>query len=206
MRVKRDNVTREEVIRFYATYDRRKKGQPPLSDIAEWPWDDPNGIDCKLADNGLKAGVLAAYRTWSLVEFNIADLLECAIVKDVFPGQPRTLCQLVLLGKLAEWFPIAAPEWWRLIGNGSELDVESALIVRPALKSEAPAKWYLEDGTGRAIALVQRILRYGEAGRTVWAYLGNEPDEQSAFIRSRRELKAQKPSYDVPNAEPEGSK
>ncbi len=55
--------------------------------------------------------------------------------------------------------------------------------MRPVLKSEAPAKWYLEDGSGRALALLQRILRYGEAGRTAWAYLGHEPDERSAFFK-----------------------
>jgi hypothetical protein len=189
MRVKRDDVTREEVIRFYATYDRRKKGQPPVSDIDAWPWADPDGIDRQLAHSGLKKGVLAAYRTWRLVEFSVADLLECAVVNHIFPGEPQALGQLVLRGNLVEWFPIGAPEWWRLLGNGSELDVESALIVRPALKSEAPAKWYLEDGSGRALALLQRILRYGEAGRTAWAYLGHEPDEHSAFIKSHPELK-----------------
>lgn len=191
MRIERDTVTREEVIRFYSKYDRRKKGQPSPYDPATWPWDDPDGLDRKLADSGLKKGALAAYRTWSLAEFSVADLLECAVVNHIFPGQPQALGQLILLGKLAEWRPIGDPEWWRLIENGSELDAESALIVRPALKSEAPAKWYLEDGSGRALALLQRILRYGEAFRTAWAYLGHEPDEQSAFIKSRPELQAQ---------------
>jgi hypothetical protein len=191
MRVERDNVTREEVIRFYAAYDRRKKVvQPPLPDLTAWPWDDPDGIDRKLADSRLKDGVLAAYRTWRLVEFSVSDLLECAIVNSIFPGKPQTLGQLILLGKLAEWLPIGNPEWWQLIGNGSELGVDSALIVRPALKSEGPAKWYLEDGSGRALALLQRILRYGEVCRTAWAYLGHEPDEHSAFIKSHLELKA----------------
>jgi hypothetical protein len=82
-----------------------------------------------------------------------------------------------------------AQEWWQLIGNGSQLDAESALIARPALPSESSAKWYLEDGSGRALALLQRILRYGEVGRTAWAYLGYEPDERSAFIQSHPELK-----------------
>jgi hypothetical protein len=190
MRVERDNVTREEVIRFYAAYDRRKKGQPPLSDLNAWPWDDPDGIERKLADSRLKVDVLAAYRTWRLVKFSVADLLECAIVNHIFPREPQALGQLILLGRLAEWLPIGNPEWWQLIGNGSELDVDSALIVRPALKSEGPAKWYLEDGSGRALALLQRILRYGEVGRTAWAYLGQEPDENSAFIKSHLELKA----------------
>lgn len=104
------------------------------------------------------------------------------------PGEPQALCQLVLRGKLAEWIPKGSPDWWSLIGNGSDLDVKSALIARPALRSEGPAKWYIEDGSGRALALLQRILRYGEVHRTAWAYLGHEPDERSAFIREHPEL------------------
>jgi hypothetical protein len=190
MTAERENVTREEVIRFYVRYDWSKKKpkdvEPP--DMEKWPWNDPNGIDQKLRDNGLKDGVLAAYRKWKLVELSVADLLECAVVDSIFPREPQALGQLALLGKLAEWLPTGAPEWWRLIGNGSGLDVESALIVRPAIKSEAPAKWYIEDGSGRALALLQRILRYGETGRTARAYLGHEPDELSPFMKDHREL------------------
>ena len=187
MIVERVGVMREEVIRFYATYDMRKKGQPPISDFAEWPWDDPEGIDRKLDENGLKKGVLAAYHTWRFVKFSVADLLECAIVNQVFPAESQALGRLLLRGKLAEWFPIGAPEWWRQLANGSDFDQQSALIVRPALKSEAPAKWYLEDGSGRALALLQRILRNGEADRTARAYVGTWPDERSAFIKCHPE-------------------
>jgi len=193
MRVERDSVTREEVIRFYARYDWGKKRKKEnvdslVSDIDNWPWNDPDCIDQKLDDSGLKKGVLAAYRTWKLVELDVVDLLECAIVNHIFPREPQALCRLVLLGKLAEWFPIGNPDWWRRIGNGLDLDVESALIVRPAVRSEAPAKWYVEDGSGRALALLQRTLRYGETGRTAWAYRGYEPDERSAFIKAHPDL------------------
>ncbi len=190
MRVAEEIRTREEVIRFYAKYDRHKKGGRDLpSDIQLWPWDNPEALDRKLRENGLKDGVLSAYRTWQLVELTVTDLLECAIVDSIFPGEPQAISRLLLRGKLAEWFPIGAPHWWQLIGNGSSLDRESALIARPAVSSEAPAKWYVEDGSGRVLALLQRILSYGETERTAWAYLGREPDDRSAFIKSRPELK-----------------
>jgi hypothetical protein len=184
----RTNVTREEVIRRYVAYDRGKKKQNSL-DMENWQWNDPDCIDLKLATNGLKKGVLAGYRTWKLVELSVADLLECAVVNHIFPGEPQTLSQLVLRGKLAEWLPTGNPEWWRLVGNGLDLGVESALIVREAVNNEAPAKWYVEDGSGRVLASLQRILRYGETRRTVWAYIGNEPDERSTFIKEHPELK-----------------
>ena len=190
MIVEKTHLTREEVIRFYANYDLRKKGGAPIADFAAWPWDDPEGLDRKLGENRLKTGVLAGYLNWRLVRLGVADLLECAIVNHIFPGEPQIIGQLLLRGKLAEWFPIGAPEWWRQLANGGEYDEESAFIVRPALKSEAPAKWYLEDGSGRALALLQRILRYGEANRTAWAYVGYTADERSAFIKCRPELKS----------------
>jgi len=134
----RGGVPRKEVIYFYATYDRAKKGQSPLADLATWPWEDPDGIDCKLEEHGLKKGVLAAYQTWVLCQLSVADILECAVVNRIIPGEPQALSQLVLRGKLKEWLPIGSPAWWRLLGSGADLDVESSLILRPALKSEAP--------------------------------------------------------------------
>jgi hypothetical protein len=72
-------------------------------------------LDQKLADNGLKKGVLAAYRVWKLVEFGVADFLECSIVNHIFPKEPQALSQLILFGKLAEWRPIGDPKWMQLI-------------------------------------------------------------------------------------------
>jgi hypothetical protein len=112
----------------------------------------------------------------------------CGFQSDFPKG--AAIAQLVLLGRLAEWLPLGSPDWWSSLRNGSDLDAEAALIVRPALKSEAPAKWYVEDGSGRVLALLQGILRYGEVGRTARVYLGYEPDENSSFIRSRPELEA----------------
>lgn len=190
MRLEKDNVTREEVIRFYAGYDRRKKGQHlPLSDMDAWPWDDPRGLDLKLEANGLKHGVLAAYRTWGLVEFGVTDLLECAVYNGIFRGEPQALSQLILRGKLDGWSPDRDTDWWQPIREGSVLGVDSALIARPSVRSEEPARWYFEDGSGRALALLQRILRYSDVGRTCWVYLGREPDQRSIFIRDRPELR-----------------
>jgi len=189
MRVTKDHVTREEVIRSYVRYDRGKKSQgllPP--DIDEWPWDDPVGLDSRLSANDLKSGVLAAYRTWQLAELDISDLLQCAIYNGIFPGQPQSLAQLVLIGKVAGWSPDRPTDWLNSIRAGIEQGSGSPLIVRPSVRSEAPAKWYVEDGSGRVLALLQRILGHGELSRTAWAYVGLEPDIRSSFISSRPEL------------------
>jgi hypothetical protein len=58
------DVSRERVIRFCVAYDLHKKSRCSLpADLDEWLWSDPDALDQKLADNGLKRGVLAAYRT-----------------------------------------------------------------------------------------------------------------------------------------------
>jgi hypothetical protein len=189
VRVERENVTREEVIRFYAAYDRRKKGGlPPPPDIDEWRWDNPRELDLSLDANELKSGVLAAYRTWQLVEFGLLDVLECAVWDGIFRGESQSLSRLVLNGKVGEWAPDRQTDWWQSVRGGSALGVDSALVARPSVSSEQPAKWYLEDGSGRALAFLQRSLRSGDVGRTVWVYLGREPDPRSTFIRSRPEL------------------
>jgi len=188
MRIERSEVSRRDLIIFYAKYDCQKKSKSLPSDLESWSWDDPDGLDQRLRAAHLKCGVLSGYRSWSLVELCVADLLECAIVNQIFPREPQALGRLLLRGRLAEWIPDRAADWWHQIGEGTLLGPESAFIIRRALSSEAGAKWYIEDGSGRAITLLQRILRYGEFGRTAWAYIGCEPDERSDFIKQNSEL------------------
>jgi hypothetical protein len=116
MRVHRDAVSREDVIRWYVTYDRRKKGEQSVpADLDQWPWNDPPALDRKLKENGLKDGVLSAYAGWSLAELGVADLLRCAIYNGIFPGQPQVLSQLVLAGSVARWKPDRTTNWYQKI-------------------------------------------------------------------------------------------
>lgn len=189
MRVIEGHVTRERVIRSYANYDQRKKNRGVLPpDIDEWPWDNPVQLDARLARNSLKSGVLSGYRDWQFVEVGLIDFLECAIFNGIFPGQPQALFLLVLLGKVAGWSPDRSTDCLNLIRSGGEHNAECPFILRPSVTSEAPAKWYVEDGSGRALASVQRALSYCELDRTAWAYVGIEPDMRSSFIASRPEL------------------
>ncbi|MEW5980616.1 MAG: hypothetical protein AB1898_32980 [Acidobacteriota bacterium] len=200
MRIERRNIPRREVIEFYIEYDRRKKGGAPLPDLDRWPWDDPDGLDRLLRDNKLKGGVLPAYRTWCLVEITATDLLECAVENRIFPGESQALSLLVLRGRLAEWTPRGSPSWWHPILSGTGPSQREALILRPSVRSEEPAHWYAEDGSGRSIALLLRILRNGELERKAWAYVGHIPDERAKFIRDRPELRRPSPRLGEPAA------
>ncbi len=181
-------MSREEVVTFYAQYDRRKKTQLAPSDLPSWPWDDPAGLDAKLGQNGLKPGVLAAYKAWWLVDLSLADLLECAIVNHIFKGQPQSLSLLVLRGAIETWQPKGKPEWHEPLQRGDAFPHEWAIIIRPSVKSEHPAKWYVEDGAGRVLSLLQRMLGNAECWRVAYGYLGIIPDERSTFVRSRPDL------------------
>jgi hypothetical protein len=187
MEIIEEHVTRRDVITYYVEYDRQKKRQPAIENLEAWPWDDPNAIDEHLQSNHLKPGVLSAYRVWQLAQLNYADIADCAIVNHIFPDQPQTLGQIDQ-GLIAKSRPNGNPEWWGPLSSGSNIPREWALILRPTVASERPAKWYIEDGSGRAIALLQRILMYQEFWRTAWAYIGIIPDEGSHFLQKRSEL------------------
>ena len=34
------------------------------------------------------------------------------------------------------------------------------MILRPAVKAESPAKWYVEDGSGRAVCFFRRLIAH----------------------------------------------
>lgn len=187
MRIIEECISRRDVITFYVRYDLQKKEQPTIDNLEEWPWNNPDAIDELLHGNHLKPGVLSAYSVWQLVQLDYADILDCAIVNHIFPGQPQALRKIdPNLIKTSK--PKGNPEWWEPLSSGADIAWEWALILRPAVTSERPAKWYVEDGSGRVLALFQRILKYNEFKRTAFAYIGIVPDESSTFIHGRPEL------------------
>lgn len=190
MRIIKNRITRREVIQFYSNYDREKKGQTLINDFDSWDWDTPDEIDKKLRENGLKHGVLAAYSCWQFVQLDFNDLKECAIVNHIFKEEKsQCIGNLIQTGCIQPSKPNGNPNWWDPISSGSsDIPEDWALILRPSVKREHPAKWYIEDGSGRATALVQRMLKHDEEFRTAFAYIGVIPDKQSEFIKKRPEL------------------
>jgi hypothetical protein len=51
------------------------------------------------------------------------------------------------------------------------------------VRSEAPAKWYVEDGSGRAICYLRRLLNYSKEKGKAKAYIGEKIDQNSHFMR-----------------------
>ena len=67
----------------------------------------------------------------------------------MFPGLPRVLSQLSRLSEFETWKPDREVEWFEQLERGGDYPREWPLILRPAVTGEFPAKWYVEDGSGR---------------------------------------------------------
>jgi len=78
---------------------------------------------------------------------------------------------------------LSAYRIWQLV-QLDFIDIMSCAIVNRIFK----AKWYIEDGSGRALALLQRMLIHQELWHTAWAYIGTIPDEDSDFIQKHPDL------------------
>jgi hypothetical protein len=183
MRVVEQSVGRRTVIETYAQYDCSKKNRQ-LPSLENWDWSFADALDSELRKAGLKCGVLAAYLLWDKVEVALSDLHECAVLAGIFPGQSRKLGLIEQAGCLVDWKPRdVTAAWYSRICKGEALDETEPLILRPALPSESPASSYVEDGSGRAIALLQNQRCFGHTQVLAVAFLGRERDKSSEFGR-----------------------
>jgi hypothetical protein len=175
-------IKRRVVIEAYAKYDCAKKGRP-TPDFGTWNWSHADAIDWEMQRAELKIGVPAGYLLWDKVDLTISDLRECAVVDSIFPGQPRKL-GLVERGRgLEGWRPNRETSWYGDIARGRTFDETAPLMLRPAVSGEAPASWYVEDGSGRAIAFLANQIRFSPSRTLAIGYLGRELDPGSSFMR-----------------------
>ena len=184
MKTKEPQVERRRVIEAYARYDCSKKCRA-LPDFSTWDWTSPDTIDQALRQADLKCGVLAGYKLWDCVELTIADLRNCAVLYKLFPKDARPLGR-VNPERLHSWKPDRDAAWYPAIVSGKTLAEAEPLILRPALRTEVLADWYVEDGSGRAITLIANAARFGSSIRVAIAYIGREPDEASSFMQQEQ--------------------
>lgn len=175
-------LPRRFVVEQYVRYDApKKKKQVPV--FNDWDWSNANAIDARLIADGYKHGVIAGYLFWKAVELNQSDLACCAIDNAIFPDLPRSLGELCGYEKFKTWEPNGKPEWHEPLERGEAYKREWPLLLRPSVSCESPAKWYLEDGSGRGICLFRQLLRFNDSGRKAFGYLGVTPDQESAFMK-----------------------
>jgi hypothetical protein len=190
MNVVDPHVERRAVIEAYARYDRPKKGRR-TPDFATWDWSGADVIDREMNRADLKEGVPAGYLEWKKVEVTMSDLRECAVEERIFSGQPHRQLKLIELnGGLVDWElklfqhlgnrPV--PPWYATIKKGGILDETAPFLLRPAVKGECPARWYIEDGSGRAATFLANESIFDLSQTLAIGYLGHELDLRSSFM------------------------
>ena len=181
MRILQRDIERRVVVESYARYDCSKKGLP-IPDFSRWNWSQANEIDKVMASAQLKTGVPAGYVLWDKVELTFSDLRESAVVADIFPNQSRKLGLIESAGQLSGWKPKPERSWYSNVVNGHAFDETAPFLLRPALRNECPASWYMEDGSGRAVAIVANQQKFSSQVVGI-GYLGRKPDMSNAFMQ-----------------------
>ena len=125
---------------------------------------------------------MPGFRQWAWAKLDWEDLLGCAVHDRLYRGQQvGTLGDLLGIGFLEGWKPLRAnPVWEPVIRARTGLPPSLALILRPAVPSEK-ARFYVEDGTGRAASLA---ANRPTTDIVAYAYIGFDPDPQSAWLRA----------------------
>lgn len=179
MRELEKGIERRVVIVAYAKYDYAKKPGRRIPDFETWDWSRADAIDVQMCRAGLKRGIPAGYLLWDKVELTLADLLLCAVDNSFFGGQERTLGEIERAGRLIE----RERSWSDRIRHGSAFDESEPFLLRRALQSERGAAWYIEDGSGRAVAFVKNQAQFNPSQTLAVGYLGRKPDPDSTFMQ-----------------------
>ncbi len=180
------NVPRRKVIEAYVRYDAAKKGIP-LPDFAQWNWDDPDFLDNVLSQARFKPGMIVGFSEWNHVELTLDNLRNCAVVETIAreTNGPRDLRGLETKGCLRDWKPKTNPSWFKRVQQGDVFAQCEPFILRRAVEDELPAKWYVEDGSGRATAIVANAAKYSGKPVVAYGFLGICPDRSSKFMNER---------------------
>ena len=184
MRKLRSEIDRRTVIEAYVKYDSIKKSRS-LPDTGCWPWGDPNGLDLELEGHGYKHGIISGYRSWTFSALTLDDLRECAIVAGVIPNHPPHLGKLESTLALRDWRPDRETDWYERLSLGAVLSQNAPLVLRLSVRSEHPAKWYIEDGSGRALAIMQAASSHVADQVVAYGYIAENPDYASTFMQCR---------------------
>jgi hypothetical protein len=179
------NVARRTAIEAYVRYDCGKKGLP-VPDFAQWDWSAADSVDAEMVSARFKSGIPAGYLQWDKVEVTMSDLRDCAVDVAIFArGKPRSLWLLERGDEIVRWKPDRQTTWYESISRGQTLEAFAPLMLRPAERGEAPARWYVEDGSGRAIAFVANNTLFDPSQTLATVYLGTVPDPHSSFMKEK---------------------
>jgi hypothetical protein len=181
MRIRKQDIGRRTVIEAYARYDCSKTNRP-VPAFAAWDWSQADAIDREMECAHLKVGVPAGYLLWDEVEVTMSDLRECAVDVSIFSGQSRSL-GLVSASGFSDWKRGRDNRWYEPIARGLALGEAAPILLRPAVNRESPARWYIEDGSGRSVAFVANQHLFDPLQTLAIGFLGRTPDPRSSFMQ-----------------------
>lgn len=139
-----------------------------------------------MCKSNLKTGVPAGFELWNEVSLTVDDLRECAVhnvINEKLGTKMRMLGDLDTQGFLQKWQPPSEREWHVSISIGMVSDDIGPMLLRRAVKCEFPAKWYIEDGSGRGTAFVKYGSRFNPTLTVAVGFLGTTIDSGSSFMR-----------------------
>lgn len=194
VRTLQEGVNRQVVIESYASYDyQKKRNGESLPNFETWNWSRADAIDEELHRAGLKTGIPAGYLLWNIVEIAIPDFRECAVVGGIFACQVhRQLGLIEQNGGLVNWEEKLfqhlgnrqAPSWYYHIKRGEVLADSAPFLLRPSVFCERPSRWYVEDGSGRAVTFVANANAFSPLEAVATGFVGTVPDPSSTFMRT----------------------
>jgi len=183
----RKETNRRELIDFYLNIENDKKDKEIPSDYNSLDWNNANELDCWLLNNGYKRGVISGFKKWAYVKLSKDDILDLAISDSIpqFKNKGQRLRDLMDTKEFMAWKPNKdpLPIWYDSLSKGV-FDEKFSIIMRPACESEKRqgTKFYIEDGTGRALCYLRSILKLNKESEML-GFIGYAPDQESIFLQ-----------------------
>jgi hypothetical protein len=147
-----------------------------------------DALDEALKASCFKPGVPAGFLSWLQVALTVEDLRHCAVVLNIsreLGSEAPDLGTLEAEGLLASWQPCSNPGWFDRVKSGQPFRPDEPFLLRQSVNSELPASWYLEDGSGRATAIIANASQYEDQSVVAYGFLGKTPDDMSTFMQTK---------------------
>lgn len=174
-----DDIARLKIIELYVEQETAKGKRHPNIEMSES--NSADELEHKLLVADYKSESFVGFKKWLKIKLSHDELLACAPVNHIhnYATSERRLDKLLSLLQANSWVPKdPSRPWIESIDSTGTISEGIALVLRPALPTEGDARFYIEDGSGRA-TLHARLGCRGD----IYSYLGYQPDPASDFIK-----------------------
>ncbi len=178
---------RKTLIDSYLQREIEKKNKPIPPRYENLTWDDPDDLDEWLEKYCYKPWVMPGFKSWIHVQISKDDLMNCAIVNHIFKDKSQRLGYLIADPEFQSWEPYQDPKpiWYEPLSRG-EFQEKFAITLRAVCPDEKKwnAKFYIEDGSGRSIYYLRKIVRLNKDSEMTGC-IGIDPDPKSNALQEK---------------------